>query len=293
MTRTEEFEELRPLLFSIAYRIVGSAGEAEDAVRETWLRYEMSASRPVPARAFLSAVVTRVSIDVLRSARLRRAGHQEHQEHQEYGGPRSPDPLPAAALPLLDRLSPLERAVFVLREVFGFGFPEIAAAVGRPEEACRGLAVRARRHMAAGGRPLKADGEEREKLAERFFDAFRAGDIDGLRDLLATDVRLVDDGGGTAPRPAGYVTGPEHAARALAALHPLLTGAGVAAEPHEVDGRPGAVFHHPDGQVLGALVLDILDGRVRTVRTLVHPGGPGRGGPVADARAGDRGADRG
>ena len=159
MTRAEEFEELRPLLFAIAYRLLGSVSEAEDAVQETWLRYAASPAQPASAKAFLSAVVTRLSIDVLRSARVRR---------EEYVGPWFPEPLltdpyedpersaeladsvSTAALLLLERLTPLERAVFVLREVFGFGFPEIAPVVGRSEAACRQLAVRARRHVDAG-----------------------------------------------------------------------------------------------------------------------------------------------
>ena len=208
MTRDEEFEELRPLLFAIAYRILGSVAEAEDAVQETWLRYESSPTQPTSTKAFLSAVVTRVSIDVLRSARVRR---------ETYVGQWFPEPLltdpyedPArsaeladsvsmAALLLLERLSPLERAVFVLREVFGFGFPEVAAAVGRSEAACRQLAVRARRHMDDGRPRFEADRREREELAARFFDALRDGDVDGLRELLAADVQMVGDGGGKAP----------------------------------------------------------------------------------------------
>jgi RNA polymerase sigma-70 factor (ECF subfamily) len=167
VNRDEEFEELRPLLGAIAYRILGSVAEAQDAVQETWLRYESSPTEPTSTKAFLSAVVTRVSIDVLRSARVRR---------ETYVGPWFPEPLltdpyqdPArsaeladsvsmAALLLLERLSPLERAVFVLREVFGFDFPEVAVAVGRSEAACRQLAVRARRHMHAG-RPRTAGNE--------------------------------------------------------------------------------------------------------------------------------------
>ena len=190
MTRSEEFEELRPLLFAIAYRILGSVTEAEDAVQETWLRYESSPTQPTSTKAFLSAVVTRVSIDMLRSARARR---------ETYVGQWFPEPLltdpyedPArsaeladsvsmAALLLLERLTPLERAVFVLREVFGFAFPEIASAVGRSEAACRQLAARARRHMDAGRPRFEADRREREELATRFFDALRDGDIDGLR----------------------------------------------------------------------------------------------------------------
>ena len=209
MTRTEEFEDLRPLLFSIAYRILGSVSEAEDAVQESWLRYAASPTHPTSAKAFLSAVVTRISINVLRSARSRR---------EEYAGPWMPEPLledpyqdpersaeladsvSMAALLLLERLSPLERAVFVLREVFGFGFAEIASAVGRSEAACRQLAVRARRHMDAGRPRFEADRKEREQLAERFFDAFREGDVDGLRALLAADVHMIGDSGGKAPQ---------------------------------------------------------------------------------------------
>ena len=226
MTRGEEFEELRPLLFSIAYRILGSVSEAEDAVQETWLRYEASPTQPTSAKAFLSAVVTRISIDVLRSARVRR---------EEYVGPWFPEPLltdpyedpersaeladsvSMAALLLLERLSPLERAVFVLREVFGFGFPEVASAVGRSEAACRQLAVRARRHMDEGRPRFEADRREREELAGRFFDAFREGDVDGLRELLAADVQLVGDGGGKAPQWARGVIGADNVARVLAA----------------------------------------------------------------------------
>jgi len=208
MTRGEEFEALRPLLFSIAYRILSSVTEAEDAVQETWLRYESSPVQPTSVKAYLSAVVTRISIDVLRSARVRR---------ETYAGPWLPEPLltdpyedPArsaeladsmsmAALLLLERLSPVERAVFVLRDVFGFGFPEIASAVGKSEEACRQLAVRARRHMNAGRPRFAADRREREELAARFFDALRDGDVDGLKELLAADVQMIGDGGGKAP----------------------------------------------------------------------------------------------
>jgi RNA polymerase sigma-70 factor (ECF subfamily) len=145
VTRTEEFEELRPLLFAIAYRILGSVTEAEDAVQETWLRYESSPTQPVSTKAFLSAVVTRVSIDVLRSARVRRETYvgqwfPEPLLTDPYADPaRSAelaDSLSMAALLLLERLTPLERAVFVLREVFGFGFSEVSAAVGRSEAAC-------------------------------------------------------------------------------------------------------------------------------------------------------------
>ena len=294
MTRTEEFEELRPLLFAIAYRILGSVSEAEDAVQETWLRYQASPAQPTSAKAFLSAVVTRISIDVLRSARVRR---------EEYAGPWFPEPLltdpyqdpersaeladsvSMAALLLLERLSPLERAVFVLREVFGFSFPEIASAAGRSPAACRQLAVRARRHMDAGRPRFEADRREREKLAERFFDALREGDVDGLRELLAADVQMIGDGGGKAPQLARAITGAENAARVLASIVAMLTRIEVTLEPHQVNGQPGAIFRDRDGKVLNTIALDILDGQIQTIRSVINPDKLRHMGPVADAWA--------
>jgi RNA polymerase sigma-70 factor, ECF subfamily len=294
MTRAEEFEELRPLLFSIAYRILSSVSEAEDAVQETWLRYDASPTKPRSAKAFLSATVSRISIDVLRSARVRR---------EEYAGPWFPEPLLAdpyqdpersaeladsvsmAALLLLERLSPLERAVFVLREVFGFGFSEIASAVGRSETACRQLAVRARRHVDAGRPRFEADRREREKLAAQFLGALREGDVDGLQELLAADVQLVGDGGGKAPALARSIIGAEKVARVLASILPWLVRIDVTSEPHEVNGQPGAIFRDRDGKVLFTLTLDVLDGQIQTIRSVSNPDKLGHVGPVADAWA--------
>ncbi|GAB2700560.1 RNA polymerase sigma-70 factor [Kitasatospora kifunensis] len=294
MNKVEEFEELRPLLFSIAYRILGSVAEAEDAVQEAWLRFDGSATRPTSTKAFLSATVTRISIDVLRSARVRR---------EEYVGPWFPEPLLAdpyedparsveladsvsmAALLLLERLSPLERAVFVLREVFGFGFPEIASTVGRTEAACRQLATRSRRHMDAGRPRFEADRSEREELAGRFFDAFREGDVDGLRELLAADVQLVGDGGGKAPLFANVIVGSANVARLLASFVTHFVRIGVRVEPHRVNGQPGAVFRDRDGKVLNILALDVLDGQIQTIRSVMNPDKLGHLGPVADAWA--------
>ncbi|MFG2888151.1 RNA polymerase sigma-70 factor [Streptomyces sp. NPDC048248] len=294
MSKVEEFEELRPLLFSIAYRILGSVSEAEDAVQETWLRFDGSTTVPTSVRAFLSATVTRISIDVLRSARVRR---------EEYVGPWFPEPLlsdpyqdPArsaeladsvsmAALLLLERLSPLERSVFVLREAFGFGFDDIASAVGRSEAACRQLLVRARRHMQAGRPRFDADRHKRQELATRFFDALRDGDVAGLQDLLAADVQMVGDGGGRAPQLARAVVGSEKVARLLAAFFPLLARVDVTFEPQEVNGQPGAIFRDRDGKVLHALVLDVLDEQIQTIRSVINPGKLGHLGPVADAWA--------
>ncbi|MGR6915937.1 RNA polymerase sigma-70 factor [[Actinomadura] parvosata] len=292
--RAEEFEELRPLLFSIAYRILGSVSEAEDAVQETWLRFEGSSAEPASVKAFLAATVSRIAIDVLRSARVRR---------EEYAGQWFPEPLLAdpyddpersaeladsvsmAALLLLERLSPLERAVFVLREVFGFGFGEVASAVGRSEAACRQLAVRARRHMDSGRARFETDRREREELAGRFFDAFREGDVDGLRELLAADVRMSGDSGGKAPLWGEGVFGAENVARVLASLITPFVRIGGVVEPHEMNGQPGAIFRDRDGKVINILVLDILDGQVQTIRAVINPDKLGHLGPVADAWA--------
>lgn len=301
MRRVEEFEQLRPLLFAIAYRLLGSVAEAEDAVQETWLRYQASPTQPVSVKAYLSATVTRISINVLRSARVRR---------EEYVGPWFPEPLLAdpysdpersaeladsismAALVVLERLTPLERAVFVLREVFGVGFAEIASTVGRSEAACRPLAVRARRHMDEGRPRFEADRGQREELAARFFDACRDGAVDRLRDLLAADVQMVGDSGGKAPQWGQGVFGAENVARMLAGFAPAFTKTGVVVTPHEVNGQPGAIFRDRDGKVVNTLALDIVDGRIQTIRAVVNPDKLRHLGPVADARAVVREANR-
>ncbi|WP_250031433.1 RNA polymerase sigma-70 factor [Paractinoplanes maris] len=294
MSKVEVFEELRPLLFAISYRILGSVSEAEEAVQETWIGYQAYPSEVSSAKAFLSTVVTRTSINLLRSARVRR---------EEYVGPWLPEPLmddpyedpersaeladslSTAALLLLERLSPLERAVFVLREVFAFPFDEVASAVGRSEAACRQLAVRARRHMEAGRPRFEADRREREQLAERFFDAFRDGDVASLRELLAVDVEVVSDSGGKAPRTPKPIVGAGKAARLLAAVAEPLARMGVVVQTQRVNGQPGAMWRNRDGHVLNTIDLGILDGRIQTIRVVSNPDKLRHLGPVADAWA--------
>ncbi|MPV35630.1 RNA polymerase sigma-70 factor [Georgenia subflava] len=292
MARAEEFEELRPLLFSIAYRILGSVSEAEDVVQEAWLRYAAAGTRPDSPKAFLSTVVTRVSINVLRSARVRR---------EQYVGEWYPEPLlddpyqdpervaelsesvSMAALLLLERLGPLERAVFVLREVFGFGFSEIAEMVGRSEAACRQLAVRARRHMDDGHARFDADRRAHQRLATRFFAALSEGDLDGLRDLLAADVRLGADSGGKAPSLPRTVVGAEKAARLLISVWPQLVRIGLTLEVRDINGQPGALVRDGTGKVLSVMVLDVVDGRVQVVRSVINPEKLAHLGAVANA----------
>ena len=294
MTRSDEFEELRPMLFAIAYRLLGSVAEAEDAVQESWMRYEASPTQPISPKAYLSAVVTRISIDVLRSARVRRETYvgewlPEPLLDDPYEDPQRSaelaDSVSMAALLLLERLTPLERAVFVLREVFAFPYPEVAAAVGRSEAACRQLAARARRHVDLGRPRFDADRRERDELAARFFDALRDGDIDGLRELLAADVQMVGDGGGKAPAFARAVVGAENVARVLAMAFPAMAAIDATVERREVNGQPGAVLRDSSDRVIGTMSLDVLDGRIQTIRSVANPDKLAHVGPVADAWA--------
>jgi RNA polymerase sigma-70 factor, ECF subfamily len=294
----EEFEELRPLLFSIAYRILGSVSEAEDAVQETWLRYQASTTTPVSLKSFLSAVVTRVSIDVLRSARVRREAYvgqwlpeplitdavSTTYPEPEHAAELA-DSLSMAALLLLERLSPEQRAVFVLHDVFAFPFDEIADVVGKSEAACRQLASRARRLVQDGRPRFDVDRRERDELASRFFDALTAGDVDGLRELLAADVEVYGDGGGKAPQWARVVVGIDNVARMLGGLGGRFAGSGIQLERHEVNGQPGAVVRDASGQVVNVFALDVLDGQIQVVRSVINPDKLRHLGPVADAWA--------
>ncbi len=280
----ESYTELRPLLFSIAYRMLGSASEAEDIVQEAFLRFhrEMRGGTEVDdPKAYLSAVTTRLSIDHLRSARVRR---------ERYVGTWLPEPLmtetePDAArhaetadslsmgfLLLLEHLTPVERAVFLLREVFAYGYDEIAEVVGKSEDNCRQIAVRARRHVQEGTPRFEASRERREELARRFFEAAGAGDQDGLLDLLAADVVAYADGGGKAtafPRP---VHGRDKVARLLQGRTASGAGLGVVAMRRmEINGQPGAVFLDAEGVPVVAVSLDIVDDQVQTLHAVSNP----------------------
>ena len=295
MSRAEEFEQLRPLLFSIAYRILGSVAEAEDAVQETWLRYEASPTHPTSAKAFLSAAVTRISIDVLRSARVRR---------EEYVGQWFPEPLltdpyqdpersaeladsvSMAALLLLERLSPLERAVFVLREVFGFGFDGDRAGGrpvggGVPPARGAGAAPHGRGAPPVRGGPPGAGGTGGAVLR-------RAPGRRRRRPAGAARRRRSAGRRTAAARPRswpGAVVGADKVARVLASVFPWLVRIDVTLEPHEVNGQPGAIFRDRDGKVLYTLALDVLDGQIQTIRSVINPDKLRHVGPVADAWA--------
>jgi RNA polymerase sigma-70 factor, ECF subfamily len=302
----QDHEELRPLLLSIAYRMVGSMAEAEDLVQDAYLRFHRAvASGEVieSPKAYLSAIVTRLAIDHLRSARVRR---------EQYVGPWLPEPLltddapdPAeqaetadslsmAFLVLLESLSPVERAVFLLHEVFGFPYEEVAAVVHKTEDNCRQIAVRARRHVESRRPRFEASRRQKDELAERFFAAVGEGDLDGLVELLAADVVMTADGGGKAPAIRQPIQGSERVARLLVDLARWLRGVEVQIRPAEINGQPGAIASDKEGRILSVFSLDIADGRVQTIRGILNPDKLRRLGPVTDigrlireARAGE------
>ena len=259
MNRAEEFEQLRPLLLSIAHRMLGSVGRAEHAVQETWLCWQGSTTEPASARSLLAAAVTRISIDALHAA-------QEEQAQ-------SADAVSAATLLLLEGLTPLERAVFLLREVFAFGFPEIAAAIGHSEAACHQLAAQARRHLDEGRPRRETDRREREELAGRFLTALREGNADVLHELLAAEAQMLGDSGehlGMTAQWRPFFAGADNVLRALVALVPPFLQIGGVVEAHEVDSRPAAIFRDRAGEVLNTLIFDVFDGRIQTIRALAN-----------------------
>lgn len=298
MNGEETVETLRPLMFSIAYRMVGSVSDAEDVVQEAFLRHQRALEDGAEVRspkAYLSAVVTRLSIDHLRSARTRR---------ETYVGPWLPEPLvtdndgedPAAHaeeadtlsmafLVLLERLSPVERAVFLLHDVFGYGYDEIAEIVGKTEANCRQLAVRARRHVEAERPRFEASRRQRDELAERFFAAVTDGDMDGLVELLADDVVVYGDGGGKGPSWLRPIVGPDRVARLLIGSARQFVTAGVEIRRRQVNGQPGAVVVDAEGRLISVFALDIAEGVVQTVRSVINPEKLGHLAPLADVRA--------
>jgi RNA polymerase sigma-70 factor (TIGR02957 family) len=294
-----EFDELRRSAFAIAYRMLGSVSEAEDVVQEGFLRLHRAregGERIESPRAYLSTVVSRLALDQLRSARVQR---------EVYVGEWLPEPLLASAdddparkaemadslslafLVLLESLSPEQRAAFLLHEVFDEPYGRIAEIIGTSEQNARQLATRARRHVNERRPRFEASREQREELATRFFAAAEEGDLQGLEELLAHDVVLHGDGGGKAPAVAHALHGRTRVARTLVAgLRAAITRiAGMTLRREEINGQPGAVFLDREGRVLGVMTLDVADGQIQGVHSIVNPDKLGHLGPVADLRA--------
>jgi RNA polymerase sigma-70 factor, ECF subfamily len=278
------YEDLRPLLFSIAYGIVGSVSEAEDIVQEAFLRFHREQGEDAAIdspRAWLSTVTTRLAINQVRSARARRETYvgtwlpeplltdpaPDASQHAEMA-----DSLSMALLVLLETLSPVERAVFLLREVFEYGYDEIAAVVGKSEANCRQIALRARRQVEARKPRFEASRQRREELARRFFEAVDQGDTEGLVGLLAADVAAYADGGGKTRTFTRPVYGRERIARLLSGFGTWLQLLGAhELRFAEVNGQPGALYLGHDGRAVLVVSLDIADGLVQAIRAITNP----------------------
>jgi RNA polymerase sigma-70 factor (TIGR02957 family) len=295
---TEEFDELRPSAFAVAYRMLGSVSEAEDVVQEGFLRLHRAregGERIESPRAYLSTVVSRLSLDHLRSAQARR---------ETYVGEWLPEPLVASAdddparkaemayslslafLIVLESLSPEQRAAFLLREVFDEPYDRIAEIVGTSEQNARQLATRARRHVDERRPRFEASREQREELATRFFAAVEEGDLDGLEELLAHDVVFRGDGGGRAPAAPRAVHGRARVARALiGGVRALARFGGFTTRREEVNGQPGALFFDREGRLISVGILDIAEGQIQGVNAIVNPDKLRHLGPVGDLGA--------
>jgi RNA polymerase sigma-70 factor (TIGR02957 family) len=286
---------LRPRAFAIAYRMLGSVAEAEDVVQEGLLRLHgrLEAGEEIESpQAFLSTIVTRLAIDELRSARARRETYVGEWLPEPIVSDPDSDPaeraeladsLSLAFLVVLESLTPEQRAVFLLREVFDYPYDRIAGIVGRSEDASRQLAARARRRVAAAEPRFETTPEQEERLASEFFAAVGDGDLESLERLLAADVELHGDGGGKAPALARPIAGRTRAARTLVAWSRAAARfGGVEIRRVAVNGQPGATVSLPDGRLINVIALELGDGEVRAVRSIVNPDKLGHLGPLAD-----------
>jgi RNA polymerase sigma-70 factor (ECF subfamily) len=268
----ETFAPLRPRLTRIAYRMLGSVAEAEDVVQDAYLRWHAADRSAVDnPRAFLSKTVTRLCLDHLKSARVKR---------ETYIGPWLPEPMidPTAddeadditltLMMALERLSPLERAAFLLHDVFGQDFDEVAQAIDRDPAACRQLASRAREHVRAAKPRYPVSQEQGASIAKAFFDASRSGEVGPLQALLAKDVVMYSDGGGKRVAALNPIHGDEHVARFFAGVMPKSAQAGWRAQT--IDGLPGIVVIE-DGEVTTTLAFEIDDGRIKAIYAMRNP----------------------
>ena len=284
MLSERELEELRPRAFAIAYRMFGSVGEAEDVVQEAMLRLHRALEQGEQIsspRSWLATVVTRLSIDELRSARARRESYvgdwlpeplvtdsdDEPAERAEMS-----DSLSLAFLVLLESLTPEQRAVFLLHDVFDYSYDEVAEIVEKRPDAVRQTAVRARREIDERRPRFEASREQREELADRFFAAAQEGEVADLEALLAADVVLQGDGGGKAPALARSLFGANRVARTL--VNWWKAGArigGIEWRRVNINGQPGALSYDADGHLVSALTLDVADGQIQAIRGVVNP----------------------
>jgi RNA polymerase sigma factor (sigma-70 family) len=291
--RERLLDELGPVAFAIAYRMLGSVSEAEDVVQEALLRVHQAldgGEQIASPRAFVATVTTRLAINELRSARARREryvgdwlpepivtdGQDDPVRHAE-----TADSLSLAMLVLLESLSPEQRAVLLLHDVFDYRYPEIAAIVGKSEDNVRQLGARARRHVEQRRPRFETTSEKRDELARRFFAAAEQGDLAGLEALLAHDVELTGDGGGKVP--ATSLRGRTRVARAI--IRYVARIPGVSLRPVEVNGGPGALHLDAQQRLIGVVALEFSGDRITGVKGVVNPDKLTHLGPVADLRS--------
>jgi RNA polymerase sigma-70 factor, ECF subfamily len=271
-----ELQALRRHGFAVAYRMLGSVADSEDVVQEALLRLSRLEEPPSEPAAWMTTVATRLAIDHLRLARVRR---------ETYVGSWLPDPLVADAaahveradslsqafLVVLEHLSPMERAAFLLRDVFDYEYPQIAQIVDRSEAYCRQLVVRARRHVEANRPRFDPDPALRADMMDRFLAAAEQGDLEALERLLARDATLYSDGGGKAGAFAEAVLGAVRIARIMAGATRARLVRGFEMERVTVNGQPGRLRRDPGGRIVDVLSIDVSDGRIKTVRFVSNP----------------------
>jgi len=297
MTERERLlDELRPVSFAIAYRMLGSVSDAEDVVQEALLRVhralETGEQIRLP-RAFVATVTTRLAINELHSARARREHYVGEWLPEPIITDRDDDParhtemadsLSLAMLVLLESLSPEQRAVLLLHDVFDYDYPQIAEIIGKSQDNVRQLATRARRHVEQRRPRFQTTGEQRDELARRFFAAAEHGDLAELEALLAHDVELTADGGGKVPALARPLRGRSRVARALVNYWARLADRvpGISSRTVEINGSPGQLLFDAEQRLIAVGALEIAGGRITGINTIVNPDKLVHLGPVGD-----------
>jgi RNA polymerase sigma-70 factor, ECF subfamily len=279
--RDRELEAVRRRGFGVAYRMLGSVSEAEDVAQEALLRLTRSDERIDEPTAWVTTVATRLSIDALRHARNRREAYigswlpEPLIEDTAVGPPTRAelaDSLSQAFLVLLERLTPVERAAFLLREVFDYDYPDIARIIDRSEVNSRQLVTRAKKHLEASRPRFDPDEQLRERLLERFLAAADEGDLEGLEALLAEDAAFYSDGGGKAKAALKPLFGAGRIARAVLALaRTMRRRQQLSRELVHVNGQPGLILRTPDGGVFSVTSIDVVDGQIQTIRIVRNP----------------------
>jgi RNA polymerase sigma-70 factor (ECF subfamily) len=293
----EHDDDLRRLMFSIAYRMVGSVSEAEDIVQEAFLRMHRADAEGgaiESPKAYLSTVTTRLAIDHLRSARVRREEYVgtwlpepvlDDPRADPAGHAETADTLSLAFLVVLESLSPVERAVFLLHDVFDYGFDEIAPIVDKSPDNCRQIAVRARRHVDERKPRFSISEDERDDVLRRVVAAFEEGDAREIVELMAGDVVLYGDGGGKAPAIPKPMHGRERVAKVVLGFTRQGIKFHVRPEPAVVNGQPGAAFRDREGRLVSVMAFELADGKIQSIRSIVNPDKLRHLGPVADIKA--------